>query len=162
MRLLEFPDGKHWPNLRTLWNGLRINRSKGHLLVLANNASKYEQTIDPREQGDWLKLIGRGGLMMTKGPEGYWVRKSEFFIVWRYRPELNTFQFAYYERKNGVRQPVEPIGEIKNQGTLIISLRQLKGKGIIRLLPYFGGTSPEPKDGKSTKLWVRHMKKLKP
>jgi len=156
MNKIVFRDGYYWPTFPSLVNSLFLNTSHRVVALRFTEDSKYIQE-NSKEQYDWLKIVGKGSLSMKEGPEGYLVRKSEAILVWRYLPEHDVFQVARHYRINGVRQPILPrhIKTMCAGDTRLFSMAFTKGFGPVRIFPYFGGTSPEPKNGKNTIIYVK-------
>ena len=156
MLKIEFKDGANWPTPQSFINALSLSKGSGLLALCFTEKSKYLQP-DPREQADWLKIAGRGSLIMKRGDHGYLVRKSEAILVWRYKPDSDLFEVARYYREDYQMRLPKPseIRRVALNEVVAFDMSFTKGFGCVPLFPYFGGTSPEPINGKSTIFYAQ-------
>lgn len=146
MKEVRFKKGARLPNwsaiIYLLWKFL-LRRP---ITIVFTAASRYQ--VDPKEQADWLKIGGRGGLMAKKTNRG-WIREKENLVVWRYNVQADIFQVSEdygredYEMKLPTRDQIKNVPE--NFG---ITLDSSKLKGWLPMPPYFGGTLPAPHEVK--------------
>lgn len=126
------------------------------LTVKFTDESKYIQH-GGYDQEDILKITGMGSIKMITGPEGYKVRETETILGWRYNPKKDRFELFWHRRKNGVRS-TQKITTLRRNQQFTVDMTVASASGPIPILPYFGGTSPEPKNGKSTKIFLKNNK----
>jgi hypothetical protein len=96
MKTITIQKGRHYPSLPNWVLGVKLTYSELPVLVCFTEESKY--TLDSTDQADWNKLYGRLSYKLVNGR----IVRLEEWHVWRWLPNLSTFQVARYTNIDGV------------------------------------------------------------
>tara|TARA_R110001592_G_scaffold268269_3_gene534532 strand:- start:44084 stop:44545 length:462 start_codon:yes stop_codon:yes gene_type:complete len=96
LHAITIKKGRHYPSLFHWLKGVELTYTEMPVLFRPTEESKY--TLDATDQADWNKLYGR---LRYRFKGGKLIREEQWH-VWRWLPNLNTFQVARYTNIDGL------------------------------------------------------------